>query len=108
MRPQLDASVFPDVGPPEEIFTLSQKADYFHRVLSAFDFGLPPEAATLRLFSGWQEVFDSYPLSGSPGYHALRSYFGWPDVELSPFPGEPTYLKLDAMEGRIDGFENCV
>lgn len=108
MKTYVDTSVYPDTIPPEEFFTLSQKADYLHRVLSAFDFGLPPEAATLRLLAGWREVFDTFVLPGSPGYHALRSYFGWVPVETTPFSGEPAYLKQDAFEGRTDGFENRV
>lgn len=108
MSTYVDTSVYPDTTPPTEFFTLSEKADYLHRVLSAFDFGLPPDVDTLRLLSGWREVFDAFVLPGSPGYHALRSYFGWPAVEQAPFPGEPAYLKQDALEGRTDGFENCV
>lgn len=104
----VEASVYPDTTPPEEFTSVSQKADHMHRVISAFDFGLPPDAATLRLLSGWREVFDAFALPASPGYHALRTYFGWPAVEKAPFPGEPAYLTQDAFEGRTDGFEDCV
>ena len=108
MSIHIDTTVYPDSIPPTELNELSDKADYLHRVLSAFDFGLPPEADTLRLLSKWREVFDTFQFPSSPGYHALRSYFGWPAVAQAPFPGEPTYLKQDALEGRTDGFENCV
>ena len=108
MSNYVDTSVYPDALPPIEFLSLSQKADYLHRVLSAFDFGLPPDAATLRLLSGWQEVFDAYALSGSPGYHALRTYFGWSAIEKTPFAGEPAYWRQDALEGRVDGCENRV
>ena len=100
----VDASVYPDEPPPKEFTSLAQKADYLHRIVGAFDYGLPPAAATLRLVSKWQEVFDAFPLPGSPGYHALRSYFGWPAIEETPFSAEPAYLKQDALEDREDGF----
>ena len=108
MNIYIDAAVYPDTPPPEEFWTLSQKADYLHRVMSAFDFGLPPDAATLRMFSEWRDVFDAFPLSGSPGFHALRSFFGWPRIEQTPFSGEPAYLKQDDFEGRTDGFETRI
>lgn len=108
MSTYFDATVYPDQIPPEGLVTILQKADYLHRVIGAFDFGIPPDAGTLQLLSGWREVFDAFALPGSPGYHALRSYFGWPSVATIPFPGEPAYLKHDALEGRMDGFENCV
>ena len=108
MSTYVDATVYPDEPPPREFSSLAQKADYVHRVIGAFDFGLPPDAATLRLFSTWRDVFDAFPLAASPGYHALRSYFGWPAIERAPFPGEPAYLRQDAWEGRTDGFEDRV
>lgn len=103
MKLHVDHSVYPDEPAPTEFVTIHQQADYVHRVVSAFDFGLPPDAATLRLFSQWREVFDAFPLPASPGYHALRSYFGWPAVPKDPFPSPPGYLEQDAREGRIDG-----
>ncbi len=108
MKTHIDGSVYPDTIPPSEFFTLEQKADYMHRVISAFDFGIPPEAATLRLFSGWQDIFDRFPLPASAGYHALRTYFNWPEVKRETFLTEPAYLKLDAFEGRVDGCEDHV
>lgn len=108
MKLHIDESVYPDETPPTEFFTIHQKADYVHRIVSAFDFGLPPDAATLLLFSRWQEVFDAFPLPASPGYHALRSYFCWPAVKKEPFPSQPSYLKQDTAEGRIDGCEELV
>ena len=108
MKTQIDGSVYPDENVPLEFVTLNQKADYVHRIVSAFDFGLPPDSATLRLFSRWQEVFDAFPLPASPGYHALRSYFGWPEVGREPFPSEPEYIRQDARDGRTDGCEDQV
>jgi len=108
MTIQLDGSVYPDQELPQELFTQQQKADYLHRLVAAFDFGLPPDAATLSLLSGWRDVFDAYSLPSSPGYHALRCFFRWPEVAKTPFPSEPAYLKLDGLEGRTDGFEDWV
>lgn len=108
MKTQVDGRVYPDSDPPQEFFTVEQKADYLHRIVSAFDFGMPPDAETLRLFSRWQDVFDAFPLPASPGYHALRSYFGWDAVAREPFPSEPTYLRQDVFEGRVDGCEDRV
>ena len=106
MKTYVDRSVFPDEPPPVDFATLGEKADYLHRIVSAFDFGLPPDAATLRLLTGWKDVFDRFPLPSSPGYHALRAYFSWPVAEKAPFPTEPAYLRQDAFEGRIDGCED--
>jgi hypothetical protein len=105
MKPHVDCSVYPDEAPTTEFFTINQQADYVHRNVSAFDFGLAPDADTLHLFSEWLEVFDAFPLPASPGYHALRSYFGWPAVAKEPFPLEPSYLMQDSVEGRVDGYE---
>lgn len=103
-----DTSVYPDRDPPDNLDSLEEKADFLHRIVGAFDFGLVPEAATIRLLSGWREVFDRFPLPGSPAYHALRSYFGWPRVERTTCFMEPTYRILDALEGRQDDFEGVV
>jgi hypothetical protein len=108
VKSQIDGSVYPDCDPPQVLQTLEQKADYLHRIVAAFDFGIPPDAATLRLLSTWRDVFDAFPLPASPGYHALRSYFAWPESEQAPFPFEPTYLRQDAWESRVDGCEDRV
>jgi len=108
MKTQIDGSVYPDREPPQELFTLRQKADYLHRIVSAFDYGIPPDSATLQLLAGWQDVFDAFPLPSSPGYHALRDFFGWPEAEKAPFQSQPIYLTQDAFEGRTDGYEDMV
>lgn len=108
MTLRIDGSVYPDQEPPEVLLSLIQKADYVHRIVAALDFGLPPDSATLRLFRGWQEVFDAYPLPASPGYHALRAFFAWPEVPGAPFAAPPAYVAQDAREGRSDGCEHLV
>ncbi len=106
MHEGIDAGVYPERVPPEALATLEEKADYLHRICAAFDHGVVPEEATLRLLSGWQEVFDRFPLPGLPSYHALRSYFGWQQTARWPYFMEPAYVKLDRIEGREDGFED--
>ena len=105
---EIDGSVYPDRSPPSELKDPHDMADYLHRVCSAFDFGVPPEEDTLRLFSQWKAVFDRFPLAHSPAYHALRAFFGWEPVKRLPHLGDPAYRKLDAAEGREDGCEAWV
>ena len=108
MDTNLDCSVYPDRDPPERLVTESEKADYVHRVIAAFDHGVVPDGATLDLLSQFRDIFDRYPLAASPAYHALRSFYGWEAVERLPFMAEPTYLKFDRIEGRTDGFEDSI
>lgn len=108
MSTPTDASVYPDEQPPKRFETIEQQADYLHRIVAAFVFGLVPLAATIQQLAGWREVFDRFPLLASPGYHALRTYFGWPEVERAPCFIEPTYVKLDRLEERDDGCEDIV
>jgi hypothetical protein len=108
MTLELDGSVYPDREPPSDLQTLEEKADYLARICGAFDNGVGPETYTLKLLSNWKDVFDRFPLKGSPAYHALRSYFGWEPVERLRWFGTPAYIKLDRMEGREDGFEDRV
>jgi hypothetical protein len=105
---ELDESVYPDEEPPREFTTAEQKADYVHRICSAFDFGVLPERATIELFSGWKEIFERFQLPHSPAYHAFRSYYGWEPVERLTYFGEPGWLKLDRAEGREDPCESRV
>ncbi|MBI4602137.1 MAG: hypothetical protein HY721_09275 [Planctomycetes bacterium] len=105
---EIDATVYPDREPPEDLATLEDKADYIHRICSAFDFGVPPEDATWRIFASWKEVFDRFPLAHSPAYHAFRDFYGWEPVPQLSWLGEPGYRKLDAAEEREDGFEGWV
>ena len=104
----VDASVYPDRDPPSELITESQKADYLHRILTAFDYGVLPDETTLDLLVQWKEIFDRHPLHASPAYHALRSFFRWNQVERLPYLMEPTYLKFDRIEGRTDDFEDRI
>jgi hypothetical protein len=99
----IDGSVYPDVeNPPKELLSKEAKADYVHRICSAWDFHIHPEPETFALFSTWKEVFDEFPITTSPAYHAFRAWFGW---EPLPRPtgvahAEPLYLTLDRLEER--------
>lgn len=97
----IDQSVYPDQDdPPTEFTSLADQADYVHRICGAWDYGIPPHPETTAMFMQWREIFDRYPVSMSPAYHAFRSLFGWPRV-----PGfclEADYERFDAREGRSD------
>ena len=106
----IDQSVYPDTEPPTELLTMEAKADYVHRICSAWDFRIHPEPETFDLFGGWKDVFDRFPLVTSPAYHAFRAWFGW---ERVPTPlglayAEPAYVTLDRLEGRTDPCENMI
>ena len=108
MDAKLDHSLYPDQSPPESLTTDSQKADYLHRVVAAFDHGIVPDPSTLKLLSQWEELFDQFPMPSSSAYHALRSLFGWKEIGRTPCFDEPTYVRFDRIEGRIDGCESRV
>lgn len=106
----IDGSVYPDVDPPLELVTPEDKADYLHRICSAWDFGIDPEDETVQLLSGWKEVFDRYPIAASPAYHVLRAWYGWEPVPRPrdiTYP-EPWYVALDRTEDRDDPCEHMV
>ena len=112
MSIQLDHSVFPDVGePPEELADDLARADYVHRICAAWDFGVHPDQQTFVLFATRRDVFDRFPVLTSPGYHAMRSWFGWPPLRYPSGVGAPVprWMHLDRLEGRDgDPCDLCV
>ena len=103
--PYIDHSVFPDCeDPPHTLDTAEAKADYVHRVCSAWDFHILPEPETFCLFAQWKDVFDRFPLIASPAYHAFRAWFGWQPLAIPATLSRPTqlYRVLDAKEGRAE------
>lgn len=106
----IDQSVYPDIEPPTELRTFEEKADYLHRICSAWDFRIHPERETFVLFKGWKEIFDMFPLVASPAYHAFRSWYGWEAIPRPPglACAEPLYVTLDRIEDREDPCENMV
>jgi hypothetical protein len=99
----VDAAMYPDLDiPPSEFTTDFDRADYIHRVVTAWDSGVMPERATLALLGTWREIFDQFPVPLSPAYHALRMVFDWPPVPVPPNTAvaELRYQRLDRLEGR--------
>lgn len=98
----IDHSVYPDLEVPSDGLRGSgERADYVHRICAAWDFGLVPEPETFRLFRGWRDIFDRYPLPHSPAYQAFRAWFGWPGAERGTVL-ETHAERLDRREGRED------
>ncbi len=104
----IDESLYPDCQPLTEFENDYDRADYLHRVVTAFDFGIVPEKATIELLFEWRSIFDRFPVKQSPGYHTLRASFGWEPVESTALPREPYYRILDAEEDRIDPCEEMI
>jgi len=99
----IDGSVYPDVeSPPRSLDAPTARADYVHRVCSAWDYGVPPHPDTFALFATWKDVFDRFPVVTSPAYHAMRMWFRWEPVPIPSglHPPVPRYLDYDRMEGR--------
>jgi hypothetical protein len=99
--PYIDQSVCPDVDAPEDFATSEAKANYVHRICSAWDFDVYPEPETFALFKTWKDIFDAYPLPESPAYHTFRCLFHWNSVPMiqNSFV-HLTYQILDKLEGR--------
>ncbi len=62
MKPPIDLTVYPDREPPTDFADDGERADYVMRVCGAWDFGVPPDSATIALFADWRAIFDAYPL----------------------------------------------
>ena len=79
----IDHSVYPEFDePPDVLETDYDKADYVHRICTAWDFYIHPEPETFELFRGWKAIFDRFPVP-------------------NPFPGfTPQWEILDRLEGR--------
>lgn len=105
----IDASVYPDVDePPTVLETAEDKADYIHRICSAWDYGVHPEPEVFSLFAQWKDVFDRYPVATSPAYHAFRIWFRWEPVAFPatkpshasiPTPGSPRGPRRRPLRG---------
>lgn len=103
MNLPIDQSVYPDLdAPPEELGDDLAKADYLHRICTAWDFGTPPDRSTFDLFCSWKTIFDKFPVITSPAYHAFRLKFGWPALAWPTgiAPPTPQWEHRDRIEGR--------
>lgn len=91
----LDAALYPDVEPPEELSTLAERIDFIARLCSAWDFGLLPEWETVVEVRrpAWRAAVDSCRLLTSHSYHLLRRWHGLPPL---PYLGSvPAYIRED-------------
>ena len=105
----LDHSVYPELDhPPDDLTTPADKADYLQRVCAAFDFGVFPDRSDWLRFADWKAVFDAYPLTSSPAYHAFRAWYGWDAVPRGTCGLEPVWRIQDRREGRQDPCEDFV
>jgi hypothetical protein len=101
----IDGSVYPDLeSPPQSLDSPEARADYVHRICSAWDYGVPPTPETFELFSTWKDVFDRFPNVTSPAYHAMRLWFHWDPVAVPRglHAAMPRYVEYDRVEGRGD------
>ena len=99
MPPVIDATLYPDCEPPPDLADAGVAADYLTRVCGAYDFGMPPRPEVIATLREMRGVFDQFPLLDSMAYHALRRWFGWPEL---PHVGRPLNpgAEQDAREGR--------
>ncbi len=108
----LDHSVYPDLDElPAHLAAPEDRADYVHRICSAWDYGVHPDPETFALFSGWKDIFDRYPVLTSPAYHAFRAWFRWESMAFPAGVPGPTlrYQILDRLEGRdVDPCERMI
>ncbi len=104
----IDRSVYPDCEHAETFADDLDRADYLHRICAAFDFGVAPEAETVALFRAWRDIFDTFPILDSPGYHAFRAHFGWPRLAVESHPYAAPWEVFDAREERDDPCRDLV
>ena len=108
MNLPIDHSVYPDLDDlPDELPDDFAKADYVHRICTAWDFGVFPDRETFKLFEGWKHIFDKFPVITSIAYHTFRFKFGWEEFPWPPGIKAPTprWEIMDRMEGR--GSDPC-
>ncbi len=99
MNPAIDATLYPDAEPPADLADERIAADFLVRVCGAYDFGIPPRPEVIATLREMREVFDRFPLTDSMAYHALRRWFGWPELPHVGRPFNPG-VEHDLREGR--------
>lgn len=99
MSPAIDALLYPDRPAPDNLAAEADAADYLLRVCGAYEFGIPPSPATLATLRGLRGTFDRFPLTDSMAYHALRRWFGWPELPHVGPVWNPA-AELELREGR--------
>jgi hypothetical protein len=83
---RIDGSLYPDEPPPAVLESLAARVDFLARLCSAWDFGILPDAETLREIRRrrWRAAVDRCRLLTSPTYHLVRKWHRLPPV---PFLG---------------------
>ncbi|GAB4484794.1 MAG: hypothetical protein Fur0016_15730 [Anaerolineales bacterium] len=83
----LDASLYPDVNPPERLETLAEQVDFLARLCSAWDFGILPALETVTEIRkpAWKPAVEACRLLTSPAYHLLRRWHSLPSL---PYLGQ--------------------
>ena len=105
----LDPTVYPDLEEaPADLPEPGDKADYVHRLCSAFDFGIFPWPEDWRQLRGWKQIFDAFPLPHSPAYHTFRWWYGWEPVPAGSLGVNLRWQDQDLREGRTDPCEHMV
>jgi hypothetical protein len=83
---RIDGSLYPDEPPPAVLESLAERVDFLARLCSAWDFGILPDAETLREIRPrrWRAAVDRCRLLTSPTYHLVRKWHRLPPL---PFLG---------------------
>ncbi len=98
---RIDESLYPDVPPPEELRTFSERVDFLARLCSAWDFGLLPDMETVEEIRkpGWRAAVNVCNLLTSPVYHILRR---WHNLPGKPYLGRKlAYIVEDPALGEV-------
>jgi hypothetical protein len=104
----IDFSLYPELAePPRTLPADGDKADYLARVCGAWDLGLVPTRDTFALLRSWREIFDRFPITGSPSYTAFRMLYGWPTIDSGQIQNA-RYERIDSRQRDIrDAFADC-
>ncbi len=95
MSKWIDATLYPDVDPPDELAALADRVDFVARLCAAWDFGVVPYPATLDEIRRpeWREAIAACQLLTSHTYHLLRR---WHHLEPAPYLGQKlAYIRDD-------------
>ena len=87
MRSWIDGSLYPDRSVPKTLRTLDDRVDFLARLCAQWDFGILPEAATIREIrrKPWRRAIQACGMATSPAYHLLRS---WHKLPPEPYLGD--------------------
>ena len=92
---KIDGTLYPDTEPPVELTGLADRVDFVARLCAAWDFGLLPDAETVRAIRQpeWRPAVEACRLLTSPAYHLLRRWHALPPL---PYLGQRlAYIQHD-------------